>query len=258
MTVREQLLGISGLNIAKRLTTMGDSELNEYVNTLNSFAEEFPAQEENIKNALGEKDYLSFSKNLAVVKDLLVDIHADTLADDCLTQINELTSVNHEKLEAYMTKFLSVLTMLSIDIQMAMLNDGNVRKDKRPANYVNKPGAEKRSILAVDDSAFILGILKNILQVGYKFSCVISGDDALRYLQNHRPDLFILDIEMPKLDGYELVKKIRENGHTAPVIFLTGNGTKEYVIRAVKAGAVDFITKPVDKDQVLARIAKHI
>jgi FixJ family two-component response regulator len=54
------------------------------------------------------------------------------------------------------------------------------------------------------------------------------------------------------------VKKIREGGHTAPVIFLTGNATREHVIKAVKSGAVDFITKPVDKDQVLKRIARHI
>jgi FixJ family two-component response regulator len=63
---------------------------------------------------------------------------------------------------------------------------------------------------------------------------------------------------MPRIDGYELVKKIREGGHTAPVIFLTGNATREHVIKAVKSGAVDFITKPVDKDQVLKRIARHI
>jgi CheY-like chemotaxis protein len=259
MTVRKQLLEILQLNISTQLMKMGDSELDEYVQALNSFIERFPTQEANIKNTLGEKDYLSLFKNLATVKDLLVQIHADTLADDCLKQISGLTTkVNHEKIETFVTHFLSALTMLSIDIQMAIFED-NASKNKQSKKPTNKPRTGEISILAVDDSPFILGMLRNILQgAGYKLTCVTSGADALKFIQNHRPDLFILDIEMPKIDGYELTKIIKENGHTAPVIFLTGNGTREYVIKAVKAGAVDFIAKPIDKDHVLERIAKHI
>jgi CheY-like chemotaxis protein len=256
MTVREQLLEVSGLNLSKKLSTMGDGEFNDYVQVLNSFVAEFPEQEENIKSALGEKDYLSFSKNLAVVKDELVSIHADSLADDCSKQMNEITSVNHEKLEAYVTNFLSVLTMLSIDIQMAILKD---KKDTEPAKKTDKQQTGEKHILAVDDSAFILGILRNILNSPrYKLTCVTNANDALKFISNHRPDLFILDIEMPKINGYELAKNIKESGQTGPIIFLTANATKEYLIRAVNAGAVDFIVKPVDKDHVLARIAKHI
>jgi CheY-like chemotaxis protein len=149
--------------------------------------------------------------------------------------------------------------MLSIDIQMAMLRDGNFPENNRPVVIANRTRNKRVSILAVDDSAFILGMLKNIFhETRHKITCVTNGNDALKYLNDHRPDLFILDIEMPKMDGYELVKKIREGGHTAPVVFLTGNATREYVFKAVESGAVDFITKPVDKDQVLERIARHI
>jgi DNA-binding response OmpR family regulator len=116
-----------------------------------------------------------------------------------------------------------------------------------------------KCILAVDDSAFILGILKNILiEAGYKLTCVTSSADALRYLLKNRPDLFILDIEMPQINGYELAEKIREVGQSAPIIFLTANSTKEYLIKAVSSGAVDFIVKPINKEHVLSRIAKHI
>jgi CheY-like chemotaxis protein len=259
MAMREQLLEISGLNIANKLMIMGDNDLNGYVRVLNSFVEKFPACEADIKNALGDNDYLNFTKNLAAVKDLLVQIHADSLVEDCLKQINELTNVNHKKLESFTDHFLSVLTMLSIDIQMAILKNGNFRENNQPLSIANKPRNKRTSILAVDDSAFILGILRNIFQeTRHTLTCVTNGNDALKFLNDHRPDLFILDIEMPKIDGYELVKRIREGGHTAPVIFLTGNATRDYVIRAVNSGAVDFITKPVDKDQVLERIAKHI
>jgi CheY-like chemotaxis protein len=259
MAIREQLLEISGLDIANKLMVMGDNDLNDYVRVLNSFVENYPACEADIKNALGEKDYIASIRNLGAVKDLLVQIHADSLVDACLKQINELANVNHKKLESFITRLLSVLSMLSIDIQMAMLRDGNSQENNQPVRVANKPKNRRASILAVDDSAFILGILKNIFhETRHILTCATNGTDALKILNDYRPDLFILDIEMPKMDGYELMNKIREGGHTAPVIFLTGNATREYVFRAVKSGAVDFITKPVDKDQVLERIAKHI
>jgi CheY-like chemotaxis protein len=259
MTVREQLLEISELNIAKRLMQMNEGELHEYVQKLNSFVEEFPAHEVNIKKALSDKDYLSLSKNLVFIKDMLISIYADALADDCLKQINGFTDIKHEKIEAYITYFLSMLTMLSIDIQMAILKDENVLENKRPAKVANDPEIEHKTILAVDDNAFFLDMLKNILiDSEYKLTCVVSSRDALKFIQNHRPSLFILDIEMPQLNGYELAKKIKEAGHTSPIIFLTANATKEYVVDAVNAGGVDFIVKPPNKEYVLSRIAKYI
>jgi CheY-like chemotaxis protein len=259
MAIREQLLEISGLNIGNKLMLMGDNDLNGYLRVLNSFVEKFPACETDLKKALGQKDYVTFIKSLATVKDLLVQIHAESLVEDCLAQINKLANVNHKNLESFITHLLSALTTLSIDIQMAILKDGKFREYNRPGGIANRQRNRRTSILAVDDSAFILGMLKNIfLETRHTITCVTNGSDALKYLIDHYPDLFILDIEMPKIDGYELVKKIREGGHTAPVIFLTGNATREYVLKAVDSGVVDFITKPVEKDQVLERIDRHI
>jgi hypothetical protein len=90
MTVKDQLLEISELKNAEKLKQMGDHELNEYVRILNSFVEEFPAQEANVKISLEGKDYPSLSRNLVTIKDMLVRIHADTLADACLKQIKGL------------------------------------------------------------------------------------------------------------------------------------------------------------------------
>jgi FixJ family two-component response regulator len=63
---------------------------------------------------------------------------------------------------------------------------------------------------------------------------------------------------MPKMSGYELAEKIRGNGHEAPIIFLTGNSAKEYVIRAIKAGASDFIVKPIYKENLTEKIYRHL
>jgi CheY-like chemotaxis protein len=259
MTVREKLLEISGLNIANKLVVMGDHELDGYVQVLNSFVEKFPALEMNITNALGNKDYHTVSNNFITIKDMLIAINANTLAADCQNQINGLTNVNHEKIEASVVYFLSMLTMLSIDIQMAIFKDENGWEGTQSVTITDESQTGEKSILAVDDNAFFLEMLKSILfDSKYKLTCVISSRDALKFLQNHRPDLFILDIEMPQLNGYELSKKIREYGHTAPIIFLTANATKEYLLKAVQSGAADFIAKPPHKEYVLARIAKYI
>jgi CheY-like chemotaxis protein len=259
MTVKERLLEISDLNIAFRLRTMSESDLEEYVKVLNSFIEEFPALESDAKNALMEKNYPSLTKKLAAIHDLLVQIHADSLSEECLLQMNGLVHTKHEKIEAFLTYFLSVLTMLSIDIQMAILKEQDAWQNAQLDKIKKEMTSETKSILAVDDSAFILGILKNILiEAKYKITCVTSSTDALKFINKNRPDLFILDIEMPQLNGYELAEKIREAGQSAPIIFLTANSTKEYLIKAVNSGAVDFIVKPINKDHVLARIAKHI
>ena len=259
MAKRIRLLEISELNIATRLIHMDTYQLNEYTEALNMFVEGFPAQEAASKQALEAKDYLSLSKCLVAIRDMLISIHADQLADECLKQINGLTAVKHEKTEAYMTYLLSVLTMLSIDIQMAIYEGDNEEEDMPIAESWDEPEVEKRSILAVDDDPFLLETLKRTFQdTAYKLTGVNSGVAALRFLQKHSADLFILDIDMPEMNGYELAQKIRAYGKKSPIIFLTGNATQEYVVNAIKAGAADFITKPVIQKQVLERVAKFI
>ncbi|MCL1904303.1 MAG: response regulator [Oscillospiraceae bacterium] len=131
-----------------------------------------------------------------------------------------------------------------------------VREDWEPW----EPDADTfKSILVVDDSAFFLNAMRTTLKDSpYKATFINSGASALKYLKSHSVDLIILDIEMPFMDGYELAKKIKENRVMAPIIFLTGNAEKSYVVKAIQAGAVDFILKPIDKNLVLNKIAKYI
>ncbi|MDR0320364.1 MAG: response regulator [Treponema sp.] len=115
------------------------------------------------------------------------------------------------------------------------------------------------SILAVDDTPLSLNLLKVALQTTeYKITCVNSGRLALRFIKRNNPDLFLLDIEMPEMDGYELAKKIKESGQIAPVIFLTASATKGCVKKAAEAGAVDYIVKPIDSRKLLAKIKKYL
>ena len=163
-----------------------------------------------------------------------------------------------DKIEAYTTFFLSSASMLSIDIQMT------VYKDEKGMPSVSSLGKSKdgsATILAVDDVKFFLNRLKTVIQEidsECELLCESSAKGALRLIKHCQPDLFILDIEMPEMDGYELAQKIREAGQTAPIIFLTGNSAKEYVVKAIEAGAADFILKPITKEIAADKICKYI
>jgi CheY-like chemotaxis protein len=253
----ERLLEISELKLAGKIEKMGEGELDNYLQLLNTFTENFPTQEEELNEALKTKDDDAFVKKLSEIRDVLVKMYAEEMAQDCTKQINSIGTTSPEKVEAYMRYFLSSLSMLSIDIQMAG------QKTDAPDALPEKAPDEKIGtgirILAVDDTAFFLTILKKILSdTRYILTCVSSGRDALKYLEKHQPDIFLLDIEMPGMDGYELAARIKESGQKAPIIFLTGNAKKEHLAKAVKSGAVDFIIKPINKDVLVAKIHKYL
>jgi len=263
MICKERLVAVSELKLAE-IQKMDENKLDIYVKSLNAFTEGLPVLDERIKAALEAKDLASLSKCLADVRDLLAAIHATDMADECTKQIKDLKSIKHEKLEAFMAYFLTSLSMLSIDIQMAELKEqengatATASSERKPAATWNQ-SKEKKIILAVDDTPFFLTTLKKILQdTDYKLLCLTSGSDALKALEKHHPDLVLLDIEMPEMNGYELAAQIRKRGEKALIVFLTGNAKKENVVRAVEAGAADFIVKPVNKGEVLAKIERYI
>jgi len=255
--ILERLLEISELNTEK-IEQLEEDEFLNYLQVLNAFTENYPGQEEKIKDSLKLKDNEALAKHLADIKDTLEKIYADEMAKDCAKQINTIGATTPEKIENYMTYFLSSLSMLSIDIQMAQ-QKLDTQPAPQPEKEVQTGPSKANKILAVDDTAFFLTILKKILQDSrYNLTCVSSGRDALKYLEKHTPDMFLLDIEMPGMDGYELATKIKESGYKAPIIFLTGNAKKEYLAKAVKSGAADFIIKPINKDVLLDKIRKYL
>jgi len=117
------------------------------------------------------------------------------------------------------------------------------------------------TILIVDDNSNNLKVLAGVLKIaGYDFRMAKSGQQALNVLEKTTPDLILLDIQMPEMDGFETCLKIKENVELAkiPVIFLTANNDAESVNKAFKSGGVDFVTKPFNTDELLARIQTHI
>lgn len=114
----------------------------------------------------------------------------------------------------------------------------------------------KKKIVAVDDSGIILKMLTKVLGERYDLHAFSGGMRALQFLKTKTPDLIILDIDMPEINGYELLKMIKELEHLkeVPVIFLTSNGDKNHVVKAVAGGANDYVVKPIDEDILLDKV----
>jgi len=250
---KDQLLKISELD-KTNVEQLTDEQMTAFAATANSLIDNFPSLAENIKTALEAKDFAVLEKLLTDTSGMLRQIFAEKLAEECSCMIKTINDIQYADLQAYVITLLKTVSALSIDLQMAEFRDISEQPDSNA-----EESAAKNTILAVDDRHFFLTSIKTMLQdTGYKVTCINSGTAALNYLKNHRPDLFILDIEMPEMDGYELAVRVRASGQTAPIIFLTGNAKKDSVVKAIKAGAADFIIKPVTKDQLLERIGKYI
>lgn len=118
----------------------------------------------------------------------------------------------------------------------------------------------KSIILVVDDDKTNLALAQKILLPQYRIAASNSGMAALKYLEHNRPDLILLDINMPDMDGFAVMEELRKREETAaiPVIFLTADNLSETEIRCFQVGAMDFVAKPFVPDILLSRVGKTI
>lgn len=122
----------------------------------------------------------------------------------------------------------------------------------------NKHSAD---ILVVDDTLANLQLLANILKEdGYKVRPAINGNLALRAVAQKKPDLILLDIKMPDMDGYQVCQALKENPATKdiPVIFISALSDASDKVHAFSMGGVDYLTKPFQFEEVKARVATHL
>jgi len=118
----------------------------------------------------------------------------------------------------------------------------------------------KADVLLVDDEEQFLKVLSKRLEGrGMKVDTSVSGEDALNRVKGKEFDAIILDLAMPGMSGIETLKRIRSENPDVQIIMLTGHGTVETGIEAMKAGAVDFLEKPADLNKIMEKIseAKH-
>ena len=116
-------------------------------------------------------------------------------------------------------------------------------------------------ILIVDDMPPNIDVLRKTLEPEqYEIAIALNGEAALKVAPKFLPDLVLLDIRMPGIDGYETCRKLKENESTgeAPVIFISANSDTKDILEGFRVGGVDYITKPFQAEEVLARVRTHL
>jgi CheY-like chemotaxis protein len=260
MITRERLLAITNLNFSNISENISQRELEDYEKRANTFIDKLPGYENTLRESLANGEHGYFQKILTDIQKVLLDLYATELAENGNKVMSDIKSSEKKAAEASLTLFLSNLSMLSIDLQMAQ--HPNI-EEKTPAvtaerAIVPPPQRQEPLILAVDDVPLILNHLKYIFSDSpYRFVSFTTGKAALKYLlTNDPPDLFILDIEMPSMSGFELAEKIKERNISAPIIFLTGYAPRANVIKAINCGVKEFLIKPFNEKLVLFRIER--
>jgi CheY-like chemotaxis protein len=271
--IKEKLLTITELNSGK-IELMSDEQLYSYLEALNSFLNDFPLQENGLKSSAKIRHYVFVLQWMTSIEESLAKIHADELLEECrgqIAQCRDFNSIRHEKLEAFVNYFLSSLSMLSADINMLHLPKSKpapapVDTHEKKAENITKaevisPGAgpDSKSMLIVNKMRLFMNNFKVALgDCEHEVIGITSSDGALNYLRTAKPDLFIIDEDLPGKDGYMLTIMIRKMGQMAPVIMTTSKLTKDKMVRFMGVGVADFIFKPITANDVQKKVTKHI
>ena len=111
-----------------------------------------------------------------------------------------------------------------------------------------------RILIIEDDHAILRGLKDNLEYESYEVLTAIDGEQGYRLIQEHHPDLIVLDLMIPKMDGYELCRKVRSEGIATPILMLTARSEEVDRLQGLDLGADDYVTKPFSVPELLARI----
>lgn len=120
---------------------------------------------------------------------------------------------------------------------------------------------DQAEILIIDDTPENLRLLGSVLkEAGYLITMAKSGIQGLQAARKHQPDLILLDIRMPEMDGFEVLTRLceEENLREIPVVFLTAHSDEESILRGLSLGAVDYVKKPFSPSELLLRVRNHL
>jgi two-component system cell cycle response regulator DivK len=115
-----------------------------------------------------------------------------------------------------------------------------------------------KTILIVEDTELNIDLLTQLLEDDYNLLIARDGAEGVSLARAQNPDLILMDISLPVLDGYEATRQIRETMQTTPIIGLSAHAMNGDAERAKEAGCTDYLTKPVDEDLLLNKLRKYL
>lgn len=114
--------------------------------------------------------------------------------------------------------------------------------------------SQRRLLLAEDDETIRDLLAASLRFAGFEVAAAADGNEALQLARSTRPEVMVLDVMMPGIDGFEVVRRLRAEGHDAPVLFLTARDSVQDKVQGLALGADDYVTKPFALEEVVARI----
>lgn len=144
--------------------------------------------------------------------------------------------------------------------QLKQAEEETMSPETQEAETAEEITFRRKHILIIDDDPHMLKVLKHHLGNKYDVATAVSGSIALRFLQNKKTDLILLDYAMPKMDGPAVLEQLHANPDTKdiPVLFLTGASDKDKIQKALSLNPQGYLLKPVDQETLLARIKEQI
>lgn len=183
-----------------------------------------------------------------------------------MVEVKDSAQLKHQFTRMYDENIARTLQATSESVQNLKQWAGGLKGEVAPhLETVKAMGAMAEKVrplvLIVDDDQFLKNVLSKVLMAGhYEVATSSSGSEAMALLRTLRPDIVLMDIGLPGMDGIETTRKLKGIAHLArlPVIMLTGMSDAGSVLESRKAGAVDFITKPIVKETLLQKVARAL
>ncbi len=205
---------------------------------------------EDIRKAYEEEDWENYRILVHALKSTSLSIGAVELSGqakalEMAAKENRIGDIKRDH-DVMMERFHQLLE----DIRLAL---GDTRQEKEETLSVQE---DKATILVVDDDAMNLRIAEKMLESQFHIECVKSGREALEFVERVIPNLILLDLHMPGMDGFQVIAALRaqERFREIPVIFLTADNDRDTEIKGFREGALDFITKPFIADIAISRV----
>ncbi|MCL2619600.1 MAG: response regulator [Defluviitaleaceae bacterium] len=261
---KQSLMGVQYLDSSKILP-MEMEQLEDYCGLLNDFVDGLYQQESGLKTSVSTRNYDSALKWIAVVGESLSQIHADDLAQNCTKQVEiyeESTEADGEKIETFVDFLLNNLDILAGDIIGLKLPKKPVAEeyngDIEGIVYFSEEECEKNILLINDTRIFLEKFRVSLGGTGYGLIGAVDGDAALSFMKGNKPDILMVDDQIPNFNAIDFARKVRGWGYETTLIMLTSDIDKGYMAKALSAGYTDFVIKPIITAKVLEKIAKYL
>ena len=195
---------------------------------------------------------------------LILDMLKEKMPKMPIVFIETVTAKNH--LSEYERVFPNFVLLKRPIVKSKLINTCYkvIGEDEKFAEKVTKAGDEKdvlkKRVMVIDDNPLLLRNMKHLLEKRYQVFIATSGEKALEFIPKKKPDIILLDYEMPGMDGRETFMKIKENPETRniPVLFLTGISDKAHIYAALELEPAGYILKPAAEEKLFSQIEQAL